>query len=136
MTTPTPVKFSEVHLHVRVRGPSEIRPAAFSGGTMTDGIVDWDPKVDGVLCGEGEVATHSDHNGERHLDGDEVLYLISGRMQLILEPDNAPVSEVELLPGEAVLVPRGVWHRLRAREPSRFIFIGGGRTQIRIGAKE
>jgi uncharacterized protein YjlB len=50
----------------------------------------------------------------------------------LLEPDNAPPCEVEFSAGEAVLVPCGVWHRLHAREPSRFIFIGGGRTQIRV----
>jgi mannose-6-phosphate isomerase-like protein (cupin superfamily) len=132
MNAPKPVKLAGAHLHIRTRGPSEVRMADFSDGVMKDGVVDWDPKVDGLLCGEGLMATESDHKGERHLDGDEVLYLISGRMQLMLEPDGAPPCEVEFSAGEAVLVPCGVWHRLRAHEPSRFIFIGGGRTQIRV----
>jgi mannose-6-phosphate isomerase-like protein (cupin superfamily) len=96
-------------------------------------VVDWDPRVDGILCGESTMTAGSDHKGERHLDGDEVLYVISGRMRLILEPENEPAAEVALSAGEAVLVPCGVWHRLSVEEPSRFIFMGGGRAQIRIG---
>jgi hypothetical protein len=52
MNAPRPVKLADVHLHIRTRGPSEVRAPDFSGGVM---------------------ATESDHKGERHLDGDEVL---------------------------------------------------------------
>lgn len=132
MVVPQPVRLADVHLHIRRQGKSEVRAADFSGGIMKDGIIDWDPGVDGILCGESAMTTSSDHQGERHLDGDEVLYLISGRMQVILEPDDAPSATVEIAPGEAVLVPCGVWHRLHVHEPSRLIFMGGGRTQIRF----
>jgi len=56
-------------------------------------------------------------------------------MQLIPVLDDdapAPSVAVEIAPGEAVLVPCGVWHRLRVHEASRLIFMGGGRTQIRF----
>ena len=132
MNAPKPVKLADVHLHIRRHGKSEVRAADFSRGVMKDGIIDWDPGVDGILCGESTMTTSSDHQGERHLDGDEVLYLISGRMQLILEPDDSPPSAVEIAPGEAVLVPCRVWHRLHVLEASRLIFMGGGRTQIRF----
>ena len=123
---------ADVHLHIRARGASEFLSPDFSGGTKKDGIIDWDPGVEGVLCGEAAMSAQSDHDGERHLGGDETLYLISGRMRLWLEQEDGSRREFALNAGEAVLVPQGIWHGLIADEPSRFLFIGGGRTQIRI----
>lgn len=61
---------------------------------------------------------------ERHPAGDEVLVLLSGRMTLIF--DQEPDRRVELTPGEAAVVPRGVWHRALVHEPGTLLGITPG----------
>jgi mannose-6-phosphate isomerase-like protein (cupin superfamily) len=131
---PTVARLTDDHLHIRARGKSEVYAPNFDDSAIADGVVDWDPRLDGIMCGEATMATDSDHAGERHLDGDEVLYVIAGRMRLVLEGDDGAKSEVPVGPGEAVIVPCGVWHRIEIDEPARFLFLGGGRTQIRLPA--
>src|SRR5271167_4643822 len=46
---------------------------------------------------------------ERHPAGDELVYVISGRVTVIQELEGAE-NKVELGPGQAVINPRGVWH--------------------------
>jgi mannose-6-phosphate isomerase-like protein (cupin superfamily) len=68
---------------------------------------------------------------ERHPAGEEVLVLLSGKMTLLLDAggDAQPEKEhsVELTPGRACIVPRGVWHRARVPVPSRLLAITQGR---------
>jgi mannose-6-phosphate isomerase-like protein (cupin superfamily) len=70
------------------------------------------------------------HGGEVHPDGDEFLYLVRGAMELILDDGDESAVGVEtkvlLQPGDAYLVPRGVWHRLEAVEPSYLIHVTPG----------
>jgi quercetin dioxygenase-like cupin family protein len=61
------------------------------------------------------------HAGERHPDGDEVLILLTGRLEVHIEEEDGNEAIWEVKPGEAIVVPQGVWHRLRALEESRFI---------------
>jgi mannose-6-phosphate isomerase-like protein (cupin superfamily) len=131
--TPLTVKLSEAHLHLQLHGPSGFLPMQFGSVEHRGGnVILWDPGVPGLVGGEGEMSADSDHDGERHLDGDELLYLISGAMRLLLEFEDGSTSEVPLRAGEALLVPRGVWHRLLPSEPSRLLFFGGGRTEVRL----
>lgn len=134
MPLPRPARLADIHLHIRARGPSEFVTPDFTTGTRADGIVDWDPGVEGVLCGEGNMTSSSDHDGERHLGGDEILYLISGRLRVWFEQEDGSREHTVLAPGEALIVPQGIWHGIIADEPARFLFIGGGRTQIRLPA--
>jgi mannose-6-phosphate isomerase-like protein (cupin superfamily) len=131
MFQPKVVTLSEAHVHIRSRGPAEFRPPDFTNVTKHAETIVWDPAVDGILGGEGALSESSDHAGERHLDADEVLYLISGAMRLSLELDDGSTAEVPLSHGQAVIVPQGVWHRLIVDEPIRLLFFGGGRTEIR-----
>ena len=70
------------------------------------------------------------HRGELHPDGDEFLYVVSGSMELILDDgdERAEGTETKVLigPGDAYIVPRGVWHRLVAVEPSCLFHITPG----------
>jgi quercetin dioxygenase-like cupin family protein len=136
---PTLVKFSslmERHLNIRLKGAAEAFVPDFNGAMVRDGIIHWDPGVDGIVMGESKMAADSEHGGERHLDSDEVLHLIAGRMRLSIEKENDQIGEIVLNPGDTVVVPRGYWHRLEIDEPSHFIFIGGGRTQVRLNRGE
>ncbi len=71
---------------------------------------------------------------EMHPKGDEVVLLMSGALELVLEIDGE--EQVVPLSGAAsyVLVPIGTWHTARTRTPSRLLFITAGEgTQIRQG---
>lgn len=80
--------------------------------------------VDGYTFGVATMTENSPHDGEMHPDGDEVLYLVSGRVGVMLETD--PVQELELLPGDGLIVPQGVWHRVDILEPSRIVYLTPG----------
>jgi mannose-6-phosphate isomerase-like protein (cupin superfamily) len=59
---------------------------------------------------------------EMHPDADEVLFLVSGAIDVLSEEAGAERT-VALESGQAVIVPRGVWHRLVMRRPGRLLFI-------------
>jgi quercetin dioxygenase-like cupin family protein len=62
---------------------------------------------------------------ERHPAGEEVVVLLSGRVDLVQELDGAE-HVVELHPGQAVINPPGVWHTARVHEPGVGLFITPG----------
>lgn len=130
MLKPKVMTLSDVHVHVRPRGSAEFLPKDFSNVTKLAHTMVWDPAVDGILWGESRQDQSGDHGGERHLDADEVLYLISGAFRLSLELDDGR-AEVPVKAGQTVIVPQGIWHRLLVDEPCHFLFFGGGRTEIR-----
>jgi len=63
---------------------------------------------------------------ERHPGGEEVVVLLSGRVDLVQELGDAE-HVVELRPGQAVINPAGVWHTARVHEPGVALFITPGR---------
>ena len=68
---------------------------------------------------------------EMHPEGDEVLVLLSGRIVLILDTSGGE-HRLELSPGDACVVPRGVWHRGLVPEPGVLLGITpGANTQHR-----
>jgi mannose-6-phosphate isomerase-like protein (cupin superfamily) len=68
---------------------------------------------------------------ERHPAGDELVCLLSGGVDLILdEPDGE--RRVELREGTGFIVPRGVWHRFVRRGPCDLLFVvRGAGTELR-----
>jgi mannose-6-phosphate isomerase-like protein (cupin superfamily) len=130
MIQPKVVTLSDVHAHIRPRGAAEFLPKDFSNVTKLAETMIWNPAVDGILWGESRQDHSGDHGGERHLDADEVLYLISGAFRVSLESDEGRV-EIPVKAGEAVIVPQGIWHRLLVDQPCHYLYFGGGRTEIR-----
>jgi mannose-6-phosphate isomerase-like protein (cupin superfamily) len=63
---------------------------------------------------------------ERHPAGDEVVVLLSGRVDLVQDLDGAE-HVVELQAGQAVINPAGVWHTARVHEPGVALFVTPGR---------
>ena len=63
---------------------------------------------------------------ERHPAGEEVVVLLSGRVDLIQEIDGEH-RRLELRPGEATINPAGVWHTADVLEPGDGLFITPGR---------
>ena len=82
-------------------------------------------RIAGHTVGTAVIADDGPHGGEMHPDGDELLYLFSGRIEVRLElPDGTRDVPVEA--GEALVVPRGVWHLIRRVEPGLLLHITPG----------
>ncbi len=65
------------------------------------------------------------HGGEMHPDGDEVLMVISGRIRVQLElPDGE--QTVLLVPGQATVVPKGIWHQIFVDQPGQLVHVTPG----------
>lgn len=82
-------------------------------------------RIDGYTIGAPRMTQNPPHNGELHPDSDELLYLISGRVKVLLELP-AGDTTVDVGPGEALVVPRGVWHLVLLQEPSHLLHITPG----------
>lgn len=63
---------------------------------------------------------------EMHPAGDEIVVLLSGAADMVL--DRAGRHDVTSLtqPGEFVIVPKGTWHTARVSRPTSMLFITPG----------
>jgi len=82
-------------------------------------------RLDGYTVGAPIVTHDPPHAGEMHPDGDELLYVVSGRFNVTLELDTEG-RDIELRTGEALVVPRGVWHLVAVQEPGQLVHITPG----------
>ncbi len=73
---------------------------------------------------------------EMHPKGDEIVYLLSGDVDLVLWTGDAerPIRLRE--PGSYVLVPMGTWHTARPRTRSDMLFITSGEGTLHAEAPE
>ena len=62
---------------------------------------------------------------ERHPAGDEIVIVLSGAIDLVLE-ENGEERLVGLKSGKACILPRNVWHTARVREPGNALHITRG----------
>lgn len=76
-----------------------------------------------VLLGRQDASWDS---WERHPAGEELVILVSGRVDLIQEIDGEH-HVVPLRAGMAVVNPRNVWHTANVLEPGDAVFITPGR---------
>jgi mannose-6-phosphate isomerase-like protein (cupin superfamily) len=82
-------------------------------------------RIDGYTVGAPHLTGDPPHNGEMHPDADELLFLVSGRVLVRLElPDGE--QTVEVRQGQALVVPRGVWHKIMLQEPGQLVHITPG----------
>jgi mannose-6-phosphate isomerase-like protein (cupin superfamily) len=65
-----------------------------------------------------------------HPDGDELLYLVEGAVDVILDTKDGERC-VSLEPKQAFVVPRGVWHRVEVKQPSCLLHFTPGRNRVR-----
>ena len=69
---------------------------------------------------------------ERHPAGDEIVYLLSGDVDLVLLVDGGEQC-IALHAGAGCIVPRGAWHTARVRTPGRALHVTpGAGTQQRL----
>lgn len=78
-------------------------------------------RVVGAVHGRDADAFHPDEC-EMHPHGDELLCLLSGAVDVVLE-EPATDRAAPLKAGEVFVVPRGVWHRIVLREPADLLFV-------------
>ncbi|MGB0921140.1 MAG: cupin domain-containing protein [Alphaproteobacteria bacterium] len=81
-------------------------------------------RIDGMSVGIVTILPgHSPHKGEMHPDGDEILYVVSGTLQLKYDSGEHPLI---LSAGEACIVRRGEWHMVDCLEETTLMHITPG----------
>ncbi len=63
---------------------------------------------------------HGEYHWHKHDDEDEFFYVVSGRFLIDLED-----RTIDLTPGKAVVIPKGVQHRPRAPEKTVILMVEG-----------
>ena len=82
-------------------------------------------RIPGYTVGVNEITGDSPHDGEMHPDADELLYLISGAVKVLLELPGGHQT-VDVAAGQALVVPRGTWHQIYMVEPGQLLNITPG----------
>jgi mannose-6-phosphate isomerase-like protein (cupin superfamily) len=109
------------YIHLR---PDESALAMEGGAAFWAGIEGRRDLDQGRLMGSTAQSADWDH-WERHPAGDEVLTLLSGALEIVLDTDQGERRAV-LQPGQTFIVPKGVWHRGIVRAPGRLMFVTPG----------
>ena len=81
----------------------------------------------GVYC--GGVMMNKNTDWEMHIDGDETLTLLSGRIELVLKHDKGE-KRISLTAGSSAVIPAGIWHRQIVKAPSELLFMTFGDTTV------
>ena len=81
-------------------------------------------RADGWTFGIADMRRNAPHGGERHPDGDELIYIISGRVEI--RSDSIPNETCQLGPGSLCIIPQGEWHHVHLLEPTRMIHLTPG----------
>ncbi len=68
---------------------------------------------------------------EMHPNGEEIVYLLSGAMDLTLDKEG-DLQTLELRSKGLVIIPRNTWHTAKVLEPSKMLVITFGKdTQVK-----
>ena len=87
----------------------------------------WDERTQWPERMDGRLMSVFDYSAtwtwwERHPVGDEFVYVITGRVDFLLDDDREQQS-IALSPGEGTIVPQGVWHSAVLHRPSTMLFV-------------
>ena len=78
----------------------------------------------GRLMGRTSQSKDWDH-WERHPAGEEILILLSGELELVIDTGCGERRAV-MRAGETFVMPKGLWHRGIVRQPGELMFITPG----------
>jgi uncharacterized cupin superfamily protein len=67
---------------------------------------------------------------EIHPDGEELLHVLEGWVDLEIVPDSGAADVVAVKAGSVLIVPRGAWHRHVVCQASVEIYVTCGRTSM------
>lgn len=81
-------------------------------------------RMEGMTVGIVTMEGNAPHGGEVHPDGDEILYVIAGRLRVT--GDSWPDEPLELGPGDACVVKKGEWHKVDVLEKTQLLHITPG----------
>ena len=124
MTTVKPLQLTSTHLRLKPNGMAEKLP-------VTPAF--WPDLIAGRLgdCRHEYLVTALSfetawNSWEIHPNGDEIVVMLHGSADLILEtPEGEVVVEVRE-PGEFAFVPKGTWHTANVHSPTTMLFITAG----------
>ena len=90
----------------------------------------WRELASGERSYEGRMMTAHHVSGdmahwEMHPAGEELLVSVGATVEAVLQRDDGEEA-ITLSPGMALIVPRGVWHRIRVETPGVLVFITHG----------
>jgi mannose-6-phosphate isomerase-like protein (cupin superfamily) len=115
--------FSLVETYIHLK-PDEAAITMPGGEKFWAGIAERTDLETGRLMGKTGQSKDWDH-WERHPAGDEILTLLSGELELVLDmPGGEQRTQVKA--GETFVVPKGVWHRGIVHKPGELMFITPG----------
>ncbi len=63
---------------------------------------------------------------EIHPKGDELVYLLSGDVDVVLWTEDGEQTVRVNQPGSYIVVPKNTWHTARPRQPSSMLFVTPG----------
>jgi len=109
------------YIHLNPDGSAR---AMEGGDRFWAGIAERHDLDQGWLMGATGQSKDWDH-WERHPAGDEILTLLSGEMELVLDAPGGEQRAV-LKAGQTFIVPRGIWHRAIVKEPGQLMFLTPG----------
>ena len=82
-------------------------------------------RLDGYLITVSDIRNDIPH-WEMHPNGDEVLYLLSGKLDILIEQSGREQRVQLRAEKPGVVVPAGAWHRAVVIEPGRLMFVTWG----------
>ena len=123
-TTECPLQVATTHLRLRPDGRAE--PLPVSPSLWPDIMAG---KL-GTFHNEYLVITanfeESWTSWEMHPNGDEIVILMSGAMDFVLDTPDGEEKCCVRNPGEFIFVTKGVWHTANVVQPSTMLFITAG----------
>ena len=118
---PEAISLRDTYVHLR---PDESALAMEGGEKFWTGIADRHDLDQGRLMGSTPQTRDWDH-WERHPAGEEILTLLSGELEIIMETP-AGEQRAVLTAGQTLVVPTGCWHRGIVRKPGDLLFLTPG----------
>jgi len=116
-----PLSLATTYIHLR---PDDSALAMEGGARFWEGIAGRRDLDQGRLMGAAPQTADWPH-WERHPAGDEILVLLSGELEIVVDT-GAGEQRAVLKAGETFVVPRGLWHRGIVRQPGELMFITPG----------
>ena len=119
---PRPFHPTGVYVHLADGGAGETVPV---DDDFWPDLISGKRHYDGRLVTMSRVAADSSH-WEMHPAGEELLYLVSGELVVVLDDGHEEAGVTLNSDTPALLVPKGVWHRFEVREPGPLLFVTPG----------
>src|SRR5262245_32826334 len=111
----------QTYIHL---APNESARTFEGGDKFWAGIAQRTDLDHGRLMGKTDQSKDWDH-WEVHPAGDEILVLLSGELEMVLELPGGE-RRARMKAGETFVVPKGVWHRGIVHKPGELMFITPG----------